>query len=187
MKPYNLILAFGLTISAVPATAAENDYKAFADQQAAAFMANTLVQDALAANNSAHAAYTEADILALDSQWREQLNLSNSPLIAQINSAPVSDYLRQVVADSDGAIVEIILMDNVGLNAGISAITSDFWQGDEDKFLKTYTVGAGSIHAGDVELDESSGIYVMQVSIPILDPSGQLVGAATFSLDAERL
>jgi len=57
MKPYNLILAFGLTISAVPATAAENDYKAFADQQAAAFMANTLVQDALAANNSAHAAY----------------------------------------------------------------------------------------------------------------------------------
>ena len=78
-------------------------------------------------------------------------------------------------------------MDNRGLNAGISSVTSDDWQGDEDKFLQTYAVGPTAMHVGAVELDESTGIYVVQLSVPVLDAAGQRLGAATVSLDAEKL
>ena len=184
----NAILSLLLILTtAAPASAAEDAYKAFATEKVAGWMANAVIQDALAAGNDAHAALTEAEIIDLDTLWRAQIESTESPLIDQVMSGPASDYLRQLVTESQGAIVEIILMDNRGLNAAISAVTSDFWQGDEDKFQQTYDLGAGSIHAGDVELDESSGMYVVQVSVPVVDATGQLVGAATFSLDAERL
>lgn len=178
-----------IAATAAPAWAAEDAYKAFATEKVAGWMASPVIQDALAVGNDAHAALSEAEIIDLDTLWRAQIELTDSPLINQVMSGPASDYLRQLVADSQGAIAEIILMDNRGLNAAISTVTSDFWQGDEDKFQQTYDLGGGggSIHAGDVELDESSGMYVVQVSVPMVDAAGELVGAATFSLDAERL
>ena len=176
-----------IVAAAAPAWAAEDAHTAFVTEKAAVWMASPVIQQALAAGNEAHAALTEAEILDLDTLWRAQIDSTDSPLINQVMSGPASDYLRQLVADSQGSIAEIIVMDNRGLNAAISAVTSDYWQGDEDKFQQTYDIGAGAIHAGDVELDESTGLYVVQVSMPIADSEGRLVGAATFSLDAERL
>ena len=174
-------------LAAAPAWASEEAYKAFATEQAAVWLANPVIQTAVTSGNEAHVALTEAEIIDLDTLWRAQIGSSDSPLINQVMSSPASDYLRQIVDESQGAIAEIILMDNRGLNAAISAVTSDFWQGDEDKYQMTFGVGPAAIHAGEVELDESSGRYVVQVSVPVLDATGQMIGAAAFSLDAEQL
>ena len=174
-------------LAAAPAWASEEAYRAFATEQAAVWLANPVIQSAIATGNDAHGALTEAEIIDLDTLWRAQIESSDSPLINQVMSSPASDYLRQIVDESQGAIAEIILMDNRGLNAAVSAVTSDFWQGDEDKFQMTFDVGPDAMHAGEVELDESTGRYVVQVSVPVLDAAGQMIGAATFSLDAELL
>ena len=172
---------------AAPAWASEEAYRAFATQKAAVWMADPVIRAALVSGNAAHVALTEAEIIDLDTLWRAQIDSSDSPLIDQVVSAPASDYLRRIVDESQGAIAEIIVMDSRGLNAAVSAVTSDFWQGDEDKFRMTFGTGPGAVHAGAVELDESSGRYVVQVSMPVLDAAGQMIGAATFSLDAEQL
>ena len=42
------------------------------------------------------------------------------------------------------------------------------------------------MHVSEIEFDESSQSYQMQVSVPLFDPaSGVAVGAATFGLNAE--
>lgn len=187
MKRSTLSLSLIVAAATLPAWAADDAYKTFVAEKAVVWMAKPVVQAALAAGNAAHAMLTEEDISGLDAQWRDQIATSDSPLITPVLSGSTSDYLRQIVDESNGAIAEIIVMDKRGLNAAISAVTSDYWQGDEDKFQKTFSQGAGAIHVSDIELDDSSGVYVVQVSVPVVNALGELVGAATFSLDAERL
>ncbi|MFZ3582044.1 hypothetical protein ACOI1H_07740 [Loktanella sp. DJP18] len=187
MKRYTLSLSLILLAATSPGWAADDAYKAFVTEKVAVWMAKPLPQAALAAGNEAHAALTEEDVSGLDAQWRDQIAASDGALITQVLSGTTSDYLRQIVDESNGVIAEIILMDKRGLNAAVSVVTSDYWQGDEDKFQKTFGQGVGAIHVSAVELDESSGIYVVQVSVPVVSALGELVGAATFSLDAERL
>jgi hypothetical protein len=49
-------------------------------------------------------------------------------------------------------------------------MTSDMWQGDEEKFTETYSIGPGAVHFSEVELDESTQRYQAQISLTIVDP-----------------
>ncbi|MEM8755288.1 MAG: hypothetical protein AAGF90_20180, partial [Pseudomonadota bacterium] len=73
-----------------------------------------------------------------------------------------------------------------GLNVGQSAKTSDYWQGDEAKWRETYLVGPDAIHVSDVEEDESTQTFQIQVSLPIVD-GGAPIGAVTVGVDVEHL
>jgi hypothetical protein len=42
-------------------------------------------------------------------------------------------------------ITEMFVMDAKGLNVGQSDVTSDYWQGDEAKWQKTYGAGPGVV------------------------------------------
>ena len=42
------------------------------------------------------------------------------------------------------------------MNVGQSDIISDYWQGDEAKWIKTYAKGAAALHIGKVKEDEST-------------------------------
>ena len=75
-------------------------------------------------------------------------------------------------------------MDGKGLNVGQSDVTSDYWQGDEDKWQKTFLAGAGAVHVSEVEFDESSQTYQSQFSMPIVDPAtSTVIGAVTVGVD----
>ncbi len=187
MKPIALFAALILASTVKSAFASEDAYAAFVSEKATVWLADPIVQSAIAASNTTHATLVASDISNMDEVWQAELDGDASPLITQILSAPASDYLREIVDSSQGIIAEIILMDNRGLNAAMSGVTSDFWQGDEDKFQQTFGKAGGVMHVGAVELDDSSGTYVVQVSVPVVDAAGSPIGAATFSLDAERL
>ena len=45
--------------------------------------------------------------------------------------------------------------------------TSDYWQGDEAKFKKSFNGGAGAVFVDDVSFDKSSQTYSVQVSVPV--------------------
>jgi hypothetical protein len=98
----------------------------------------------------------------------------------------LSAYLKEKVAASGGRITEVFVMDALGLNVAASNVTSDYWQGDEDKYAKTYNMGSGAVFVDEVEFDESSQTYQGQISISLTDPaSGEVVGAMTIGLNAE--
>ncbi|ETX16601.1 hypothetical protein OCH239_01895 [Roseivivax halodurans JCM 10272] len=172
---------------AVPCVAAEGDtdMAEFVRAKAAEWMANPVIAAAVADSNTAHSGLSPADIEALDQTWRSEIGQASTPTISGVINSSASKALVEAVAASNGRIVEIIMMDNTGLNAAASGITSDFWQGDEEKYTATYAAGPGSVHKSEIEFDESAQAYLVQVSVPLADASGNLVGAVTVGLDID--
>ena len=79
-------------------------------------------------------------------------------------------------------------MDDRGLNAGQSDVTSDYWQGDEAKWQKTFKAGADAVFVDVVEKDESTQQLQVQVSVSIKDPeTGKVIGAVTLGINVDQL
>ena len=161
---------------------------AFAQSELAGWMTDDVIVSAIKAQNAKHSGLSQADIDALDQQWRGEIGGTETPLINDVLGRAGSEFLRGKKDETAGVITEVFVMDNHGLNVIQSDLTSDYWQGDEDKFQATYGQGVGSIHVGDVELDESSGQYQSQVSMVVTDPaSGEAIGAVTFGINVDLL
>lgn len=128
---------------------------------------------------------TQDEIDQRDAAWRAEVGNPDSTLISNVLNAPLSDFLRNHLAKADGRITEVFVMDSKGLNVAASAVTSDYWQGDEAKFLETYAKGSGSVFIDEIEHDESTQTYQGQVSFAVTDPaSGEVIGAVTVGLNA---
>lgn len=81
---------------------------------------------------------------------------------------------------------ESILTDNQGANVAISSMTSDYWQGDEPKFVKAWADGKGDDYIARAKKDESSGAVVSQVSVPVMD-GGKAIGTLTIGVNVQAL
>jgi hypothetical protein len=100
----------------------------------------------------------------------------------------LSQFLQQQQGAAGGVVTEIFVMDNRGLNVGQSEITSDYWQGDEAKWQKTYQAGADALFIDEVEMDESTQAFQSQLSMSIVDPaSGEVIGAITVGINIDAL
>ena len=53
--------------------------------------------------------------------------------------------------------------------------TSDYMQGDEEKWSASFNGGDGRVFIGSLELDESTNTVAAQVSAPVLD-RGNTIG-----------
>ena len=143
---------------------------------------------AIQAQNAAHAALAQGDIDALDQTWRAEAEKGGGAMTAGVLGNALSAMLKDKVAAYQGLITEVFVMDDKGLNVGQASMTSDYWQGDEDKFQKTYGVGADAVFVDEIEFDESSQTLQTQVSFTIVDPaSGSPVGAVTIGLNMDAL
>ncbi len=160
----------------------------YLDTQIMGWAQSEAIVAAINAQNAQTAGFDQARIDELDTAWRAEVGRSDTPTITPVLNNSASEYLRQQVANAGGTITEVFIMDAHGLNVAASNITSDYWQGDEDKFQKTYGVGPGASHLGEIEFDESTQSYQGQISITIVDPAtGQPIGAMTVGIDAEAL
>lgn len=162
--------------------------RSYLEEQALSWLDNPIVVNAIKAQNTAHASFSQNNIDALDQQWRSESAAGSGPLVDKVLSNELSAFLQNVREESQGLITEVFVMDNLGLNVGQSDMTSDFWQGDEAKWQKTFNAGPNTLFVDEVELDESSQRYQTQVSYSITDPAnGNVIGAVTIGIDAEGL
>ena len=161
---------------------------ALAASEIAALAASPELIAAVRAQNERTAGFDQAEIDRLDTAWRAQITASDQPMIAGVLQNPASLYLKEQRDLSQGLMSEIFVMDAKGLNVAQSDVTSDYWQGDEDKFLKTFPAGPDATHISDIEFDESSQRFQSQISRPIVDPeSGAVIGVLTAGIDVETL
>lgn len=186
----SLILATAALLAAPTANA--QDYQSqmlsYLQDEIMPWASESVLIDAVRAQNDTTAAYTQADIDALDAAWRNEIALSDRPTIDPVLDNAASEFLRERVAEAGGTITEVFIMDARGLNVAASDVTSDYWQGDEAKFSETFPNGAGASHISEVEYDESTQSYQAQISFPIVDPvSNEVVGAATVGVNADAL
>jgi hypothetical protein len=143
---------------------------------------------AINTQNGKHAALSQANIDALDKKWRAETKSSAKPMINEMLGRDTSKELAGYKNESAGLFTEIFVMDNKGLNVAQSDVTSDYWQGDEAKWKKTFMVGPDGMFIDEVEFDESTQAYQAQVSLAIADPaSGKAIGAITVGVNVELL
>lgn len=187
----HLFATIATTAALLTTPAFANDYTAQLTELAKAKLQEIAhssdIKSAIMAQNSKTADYDQATIDSLDKKWRAEVDASSKPMIEGILANDTSAYLKKVQEDSEGLFTEIFAMDAKGLNVGQSTVTSDYWQGDEAKWQKTYSMGADSLHISEVEQDESTQTFQSQVSIPVLDDAGKPIGAITFGVNVEAL
>lgn len=91
------------------------------------------------------------------------------------------------IAKTTPGLIEVFAMDDQGANVGQLGLTSDYWQGDEDKWQKSFAGGKGGVDVGKAKFDKSAGLVLQQVSLPLLDADGTVVGAITFGVAPDKL
>lgn len=183
-------LPLAALLAAAPALAADDFTPALQDYLAsdiAPWAADPVLVAAILAQNAVTGGYDQAKIDALDQEWQATVGTGGNALVAGVLTGPAADFLRAKVAESGGTVTEAFVTDAKGLNVAASDMTSDYWQGDEDKFLKVFPAPDG-VFISDVELDESTQRYQGQISLTITDPAtGAAIGTLTVGVDAESL
>lgn len=120
------------------------------------------------------------EIKKLDNDWKATEDLTPFKRSLQQNSA--GKLLKRYVSRNP-FLNEAFLTDNQGANVAAYPATSDYWQGDEEKWTESFNDGKGKIFVGPLERDESTNTVAVQVSAPLFhqgETIGVLVVGVTF-------
>ncbi len=193
MKLFASALLAAGAFAFTPAAALADDahvapVKEYISQNVESWLNDPVVISAIKEQNAKTAGYDQAAIDKLDKDWRAQATAADKPMVDEVLASPLSKFLMEKKDASQGMITEMFVMDAKGLNVGQSDVTSDYWQGDEAKWQKTYSAGAGVVFVDEVEQDESTQALQSQASVTISDPdTGQPIGAITIGINLDML
>jgi hypothetical protein len=91
------------------------------------------------------------------------------------------------VAAKHSAILEAFVMDDQGGVVGENNLTSDYWQGDEEKWTGSFNGGKGGVDVGKEKFDKSANATIQQISLPLIAKGGKVIGAITWGVAVDRL
>ncbi|RKH10137.1 hypothetical protein D7V97_14695 [Corallococcus sp. CA053C] len=121
-----------------------------------------------------------ATLQRLDEEWRATPALT--PFKQTVLDGACKGALQRLQQRLGLAMAEAFTMDDQGALVCASRRTSDYWQGDEDKWRIPHARGRGGPELREAPFfDESSQAYVIQVSLPVRD-GAQVIGALTVGL-----
>ncbi len=190
----HFIAVAGMVLCLIPATPSRagdvhvEPVTAYIDANIRAWVEDPIIISALKNQNAVHAHLTRAAIDALDATWRTEFVGNSRPLIDTVLGNPLSKFLRDKQAASGGVVTEIFVIDAKGLSVGESEMSSDYWQGDEPKWQKTYMTGSPALFVDAAEKDESTQTLQSQASLTVFDPqTGQRLGAITVGINLDAL
>ena len=103
------------------------------------------------------------------------------PIHREKTSGACADRIRALTR-TRCAVREAFVMDRQGAVVCENVLTGDYWQGDEAKWKKSFNDGRGGVDVGEEKLDRSTDTILQQVSLPILDRDGTVVGAVTWGI-----
>jgi len=174
---------FILTLFVGSASAEKAPQKVYdlADSTLAAVGSDPAVVAAVKAQNAEGKSL--ADIQAMDAKWKAQAGVVD--YMAALMDSALGKHLKAIQA-KEAYYAEIFVMDNQGANVAMTDKTSDYWQGDEGKFKNSFAGGKGAVFVDEVEFDDSSQTYLVQVSVPVMD-GGKAIGAITFGIDVDKI
>lgn len=120
---------------------------------------------------------------AIEARDREWSANPAAALRKALTGSPCAARLRQLIA-ADPLVVEAILMDEHGANVCVSRETSDYWQGDEDKWRKPFVEGRAAF-VDEPAFDQSTATYAVQLSVPVSE-AARRIGALTLTLKVRK-
>lgn len=125
---------------------------------------------------------TAAEIQRREKAWTDG---TDKALPQSVTNGPCADRLRELRARS-AMYGEILLMDNQGALVCATNPPSDYWQGDEPKWTRTFAGGKGAVFVDRPRRDDSAKENLAQVSLPVME-SGRVIGAITIGIRLDEL
>ena len=168
-----------------------------ANANAYAFCAGTLIKEikALASKPEVIEAVKASNarqlgkerIMELDERW---IKLKGRlPEADQIMNSKVSGLLAAAM-NKQSYFKEAILTGNQGETVAMNMVTTDYWQGDEEKFTAIFDTNLPSrkpdSHISRARWDESTKAMIAQVSVPVYD-GDYMIGTLTVGVDLKRV
>ncbi|NKL37022.1 hypothetical protein GFL49_25250 [Rhizobium leguminosarum bv. viciae] len=187
------VVTVGLTASLFPLTPvrAEPAYiplvRDYVEKQIRPIVETPLVLKAIAEQNAEFGNVSEMDMRVLDDTYRSEVDQHHLHMVKLLLDRSVSHYLKARQDASQGAIVEFFVTDSHGLNVGQSIITADYWQGDEEKYLRTFANGSREVFIDRAERNESTQILETQASFVVMDEENRPIGVATVTIAIDAL
>ena len=105
-------------------------------------------------------------IKAIDTEWKAG---GAKTFVINLEKTVASRFLKKKVKSNKLLYTEAFLCDGQGAIVGMYPKTSDYWQGDEEKFTGAFNGGKGKMFIGPVEFDDSTQAKSIQVSVPVED------------------
>lgn len=141
----------------------------------------TIKQNQLNSNKS------DSELKVINRQWIEEFAKGNIAFSKTIVNQEASKILKQYQTENEELLSEIMVMDNRGYNVAVTDMTSDYWQGDEDKFKKTFNKSPQTIFIEKIEYDASSKHFQVNVSSKIINPeTNEAIGVITMGVDVDK-
>jgi hypothetical protein len=129
--------------------------------------------EAVAAQNRQHR--TLEKIQQIDAAWTGGGDLDG--LDRELLENDCANALGSFMTETTG-FKESFVMDDLGALVCMTQRTSDYWQGDEAKWQRSFNEGRGALYIGEIAWDESADSMLVQISVPIMiDDSA--IGALT--------
>jgi hypothetical protein len=120
-----------------------------------------------------------------DAKWQADRAGASKASGLLANSA--SEFLADLVKQ-DSVYREILVTDRHGRLVAASNVTSDYFQADEDWWIKSFDGGRGRVSVTDVRRDDSAQVYAFEVAVPVHAPGGdELAGVMKIVADSREL
>ena len=103
-------------------------------------------------------------ILDLDRRW--QAGEDPDGLATALGRNDCAQALLAILAANPGY-AEAFVTDSRGALVCMTKRTSDYWQGDEEKWTRAWAAGKGAVFVSAVEHDESAGADLLHISVPL--------------------
>jgi hypothetical protein len=126
---------------------------------------------------------TPDEIARREKAWRATEEMT--PFKLSLQTSPAGQFLKAQVERST-SFNEAFLTDNQGANVAAFPATSDYMQGDEDKWIDSFNGGDGRVVRGPLERDESTNTDATQISAPVLD-RGKTIGVLVVGVTVKYL
>lgn len=146
------------------------------------------LEDFLRKENTKAKRLSNNDIAERDKKWIKAFRENDFTYPINLIDQGLSAQLREIKKQSLDVITEIIVTDARGLNVAISDMTSDYWQGDEEKFKEAYGKPATTQYFGDISYDESTKRFQIHLSVPLYaEETFEPLGVMIFGVDVEKI
>lgn len=129
---------------------------------------------------------SKADLEQIDNDWREASKKGETSFMDRYLLTKANKYLHEILARNNSVLSEVIVVNNKGYNVAVEPMTSDFWQGDESKFLKAIILKPGEFFEDLIVYDASSHKFAVQFSTPFFNDEGHLMGVITLGVDVDK-
>ncbi len=186
MRYIYVLLLVILSYSAVYAAEYDKDLNEVAATDMKGWAYDDIVINALKKSNEKNADISITDRKILDNKWQGEKRKNKQSLINSVMGNELSEYLKEIHKDGEGIYTEIIVIDMFGINVGQSRISGNYWQGQQDKWVKTYKDRSYANYIGDLHFDDNTELFQVELSFMIIIED-EPIGVVYAGIDVEQI